>query len=195
MKYNEVIKASRVKWNNMVEKGKDKIVNPSDAKILALTTKVGQLEKALAEKRPAPDPVAAAKTAKHPKTGRNVFPGQHQIEKWRGKKEGDEKVVDGRTYYWCPHHKYEGHYDGLYVSSHKASEHDIWKKNGKQSRNRWNKEASSGNAGSANGGGTSNPSNKSKLVLNDRIKSVLTTKLMLNDDDVEQICKEINQGN
>ena len=40
---------------------------------------------------------------------------------------------EGRTGHWCPHHKVEGSYNGLYVT-HKPGEHDEWDNNKAQFR-------------------------------------------------------------
>ena len=34
---------------------------------------------------------------------------------------------DGKKWFWCPHHKIEGKYDGLYVT-HKPKDHEEWLK-------------------------------------------------------------------
>jgi len=40
-----------------------------------------------------------------------------------------EKIEkDGRTMWWCPHHKYDGRYNGLYID-HKTEYHDEWQSN------------------------------------------------------------------
>ena len=45
------------------------------------------------------------------------------LPSWRKKKTKDSLKIDGKTYYWCPKHKYEGDHDGLYVL-HKPEDHD-----------------------------------------------------------------------
>ena len=45
------------------------------------------------------------------------------IKSWSMKKTEDSVKREGRTWYWCPHQKVEGSYDGLYVM-HKPEEHD-----------------------------------------------------------------------
>ena len=43
-------------------------------------------------------------------------------------KKGPEKLdKDGETWFWCPHHKIKGQYDGMYVT-HKPEDHDAWLK-------------------------------------------------------------------
>ena len=199
MTYDAIIKASRVKWNNMVEKGEDKNLNPQDAKILALTTQVKELKKEMAA-NPSSNLAAATADQKNSDLDTTVFPGRFPIQKWRGKKDGDTKVVNGRTYYWCPHHKKDGCYDGLYVTTHKAEDHFTYV----QGRRNGGGASNGGNGGGAsnggNGGGASNGTQSAggantKLQLNEKLKSVLSTKLMLNDEDVEAICKEIHQEN
>ena len=46
------------------------------------------------------------------------------IPKWRMKKEIPQCNHNGKTWYWCPHHKKEGLFDGLYMP-HKSEDHDI----------------------------------------------------------------------
>ena len=41
-------------------------------------------------------------------------------------KKGDHKKVNGVDYWWCPHHKWEGKFDGLYMT-HKSADFDQWK--------------------------------------------------------------------
>ena len=50
---------------------------------------------------------------------------------------------------------------------------------------------SNSGSGSANGGANA----QSKLTLDPRVKSVLSTKLMLSDEDIAQICEEAGQEN
>ena len=39
---------------------------------------------------------------------------------------GDSVVRDGRRYYWFPHQKFSGFYNGLYVT-HPPDKHDKWR--------------------------------------------------------------------
>ena len=43
---------------------------------------------------------------------------QPEIEAWRMKKGQDSVTRDGKTWYWCPNHKFPGKFDGLYVTHH-----------------------------------------------------------------------------
>jgi len=53
-----------------------------------------------------------------------------RIPEWRTEKKGSKVDRDGKTWWWCPHHKAEGLFDGLYVT-HKPEDYDEWKQNKK----------------------------------------------------------------
>ena len=59
------------------------------------------------------------------------------LELWRIVKEGLTKIVDSKKWYWCPHHKKEGVYDGMYVT-HPPEKQDEWIKQ----KNNWGKRKS-----------------------------------------------------
>ena len=92
--------------------------------------------------------------------------------------------MDGKTYWWC-----EQHYDnvtpprwsGLYVT-HKPEDHDqkmAFRRSQKQKRN----------AGAS--GGNTNGNNSSNLVISQKLKEVLCSKLMVSDADADGICNDI----
>ena len=106
--------------------------------------------------------------------------GAFNIEKWRTIKSGDSKDFDGRTWYWCPRHKdKDGKYDKLYVT-HKPGDHDnVMAKR----RKMWNRKPAAP-SGDTNSGGT-------KLVVNQKLKEVLCTQMMLSDDEANNICNQV----
>ena len=57
-------------------------------------------------------------------TNGNSF--KHTVEEWRMKCDGDRKVVGGKEYFWCPHHRLEGVFDGLYMQHKPGCGHDEW---------------------------------------------------------------------
>ncbi len=122
---DELIVAARTKFNNMIE---DKLwgkVDPRDAKILALTTKLEKLEKDGVK------PSANATNGGNPGGG-GPKPKIQPLEELHKKIDGAFKIVEGRTYYWCKHHKSKDYnYDGLYVTSHSKEHHDAWSKDKK----------------------------------------------------------------
>ena len=72
---------------------------------------------------------------------------------------------DGKTWWWCPHHKAEGLFDGLYVT-HKPEDHDEWKKDKRNYRR--NKNSSSSSETDSNSG-------SKKLQLTESMKQALMT--------------------
>ncbi len=104
---DELIVAARTKFNNMIEDKSWGKVDPRDAKILALTTKLEKLEKDGVK------PSANATNGGNPGGG-GPKPKMQPLEEWRKKLDGAFKIVEGRTYYWCKHHKSKDYnYDGL----------------------------------------------------------------------------------
>ena len=99
-------------------------VDPRDAKIMALTTKLEKLEKEGV--KPAANVTKGGGTGGGKPSAGKLPP----LEEWRTKFDGPKKVVDNRTYYWCKHHKSKD-YNGLYVSSHSEEHHEAWSKDKK----------------------------------------------------------------
>jgi hypothetical protein len=58
------------------------------------------------------------------------------LPSWRKKKTKDSVKIDGKTYHWCPKHKYEGDHDGLYVL-HKPEDHDETMEKQRERRSAW----------------------------------------------------------
>ncbi len=121
---DELIIAARTKYNNMVEDKTWGKVDPRDAKILALTTKLEKIEKEGATK---PNAAAIATDGNAPGGREKKY---NPLEEWRKKFDGDTKKVDGCTYWWCKHHKTKD-YNGLCVSSHSPVNHNAWSKDKK----------------------------------------------------------------
>ncbi len=110
----EELIAAHTKFNNMIEDKTWRKVDPCDARIMALTTKLEQLEMT----RPA---------AIKPAAGRNEV----HIADWRKKFDCEKKDMEEKTWHLCKQHKTKDDYDGLYVSLHTPKTHDKWEKNKK----------------------------------------------------------------
>ena len=183
--FKDVLDAARALYNNMDESDEWNKVNPTDAKLLALTTQVEQLQKenvalAAAAKSPPSDGSSGRTTAGG--GGKNLKGG---VEEWRTIKKGDSIVRNGKTFYWCPYHKHpDGYSNGLYCV-HKPENHIQWQNNKTRNRNRSNQ--------NTNGQDSANSNNdqSKKLVPNSRMKEVLCSRLMLSDEDADAICKEM----
>ena len=93
-------------YNNMKgEKGRWKTSDLKDAEILALTTRVDNMAKIIE---------AAVADGSIPRSNLSAFATGSkppEIEEWRMKKGQDSVTRDGKTWYWCPDHKFQGKFD------------------------------------------------------------------------------------
>ena len=102
-----MIESAIVKYNNLVKKKLWNCGESKDAKIVALATKVEELETTLTT------------------TSSNYlsFSSSNNISRSTGKSSnipdckmentGPSIEIDDCTWYWCPHHIWEGYYNGL----------------------------------------------------------------------------------
>ena len=95
------------KYNNMNSTNCwKKTEDPSTKMISALVTQVKSLEDKLAN---GAQPQANATEQSSGTKGKEKL----LIPKWRTQNEGPKCDRDGTTWYWCPHHKKKGLFDGL----------------------------------------------------------------------------------
>ena len=147
------------------------------AKIVALRTELEDTKRKLASAYLSTSNSIGDKTSNS--GGINRKPN---VDAWRMKKTFGEKFErDGRTYYWCPHHKYPPHYDGLYVN-HPPEKHAEWKdkQDRFKGRGKYAKNQSSNPS-------TSGSTNEVKLVLSDDIKQALITDHGFNALQIKQL--------
>ena len=142
------------KFNNMVQaKTWKRTEDPSAKVISALATQVQNLKDQMSQSS------ALATTAGNQNKPKLMIP------QWRTEKKGERCDRDGKTWWWCPHHKKEGLFDGLYMP-HKPCDHDTWVKEKKEKAEQRKR-----------GKGTSNYSQKKpKLQLSDGMKQALVTQ-------------------
>ena len=182
---NQIIAKALTIYNNAVSSNRWNSKDPKDAKIMALTTQVEQLVEAQKQ-------YSAMVTAKN--TGMNAAakpgstnPGDFlSIKAWRMKKTEDSVQKEGRTWYWCPHHKVEGSYDDLYVA-HKPEEHDEWKNNRGQFQKKKYLEKKQDK--SEDKDENKNASSK-KLINNDNSKAALLTHSDLSGLQIDEILED-----
>lgn len=191
-----LISAARQKYAMMIDKNTWGKVDPKDAKILALSTRLDEVSKELksAKNPPASATNAASNTATvdnkqvtMPTPDMRANP--HGPEKWRTIKKGEEIEMMGKPWYWCPHHKHkDGHFDGLYCR-HKPSEHDAWKERLDKMKGRTNnKAANATNAAPTNSAPST--TTQSKLTLTESLKNVLLTNFGISEDDATKLLDE-----
>ena len=175
--HESLVQVANTKYNNMVMQGNWKNVDGKDSKMVALLTKVNDLEEKLKNR---------SSTSNQPTSGQpsNKF---FTLDVWRMKYDGDSKVVDGKTWYWCKRHKQDGVYDGLYVT-HKEEDHDDWL----AKKSHWNKKKRSAPAPSTTSTSGSTPS-ADKLTLSNNLKAAMITNFQCTSDQAEKLWSEVVQ--
>ena len=174
----DIMELALRKYNNMCKRKIWIQSETQESKLVALATKLQQVESQLKNQLSSSSSKSSNSSVSTKK--------KHGIEEWRMVKKGDTKVVNGVTYWWCPHHKVEGKYDGLYMT-HKPSEHSAWKKDRDKKNEEW-KAKRRGKKDSSTSQGS-----RSKLVMSDKLKSVLTSHLSCSDADADAIWQEFSQ--
>ena len=178
---DQIMSKALIIYNNAIIANCWQTTDPKDAKILALTTQVEKLLEMQTQK--AAHTTQAPGTQNFRNTNRFQFT---EIVDWRMKKGQDQITRDGKKWYWCPHHKIEGKYDGLYVT-HKPEEHNEWlkrkndciakKKRTKESQNYGEEDKKPDEDGS-------------KLVITDSLKAALMTHMDISSEQVDAIVQE-----
>ena len=166
-------------------------VDPKDAKILALTTRLENLEK------------STNANSAHATTGgggggnnlqgvgrKNNNPTGNmtgQIATWRTINKGPTSTApDGTTVYWCPNNVHpQGLFNGSY-NWHKPEDHNSWK-----AALNARKASKKGYANTTDATTTAaSQQGMQKLAISQRLKEVLCSNLMMSDTDSDDICKE-----
>ena len=179
---DQIIIASRTKYNNMSDDGTWTKVDPRDAQIMALSTMVENMKK---EQKGGNPPqgnngngggtaltTSAQEAFKNKTTNDQYLDG---VDRWRIKKGEESKEVKGRTYYWCPHHVKDGKWNGMYVT-HKPEDHR-------------GKKLGSDTAAATQAKPASN------LELQSKLKEVMCTNLCMSADDVEKLFAQATAEN
>ena len=178
MDSRDVIDTAQIKYNSMDSVNLWDPVDPRDAKLLALTTQVETLQKAN----------QGTSTSIRKGGGADDPTRVGGVAKWRTiKNKGETCEWNGTTWYWCTKHVHPtGKFNGLYCT-HKPEEHDEWKASWK-AKKPWK-------PSNERPAAESNEAKKAKtLSVSQKLKSVLCTKLMLTNEDAEEICKECQEN-
>ena len=168
-------------YNNMKgEKGGWKTSDPKDAKILALTTRVDNMAKIIE---------AAVADGSTPRSNPSAYAtgSQPEIEAWRMKKGQDSVTRNEKTWYWCPDHKFQGKFDGLYVTHH-PSKHSEWLERKQADRaKRREKKDKDGQSSSNSNNGDGKDSAKQRLTINGNLKAAMATCTKLTDAQAREM--------
>ncbi len=168
-------------------------VDPRNAKIMALSTKLAALEKSCSTDA---KPDALVNATNGTGGGGGSTGGNSKIDDWRKKFDGDFKEVDGTPFWWCKHHKTK-EYNGLYVSSHSPETHDAWAKARKEGKRGYFHPKTTPSANTTTGSSDyakSDANRKSTLGLSNRLKQVLMTNVCLSSDNVDKLFKEAEEN-
>ena len=191
MSFDEICTASRSKYNNMNACDEYSKFDPKDAKILALTTRLQNLEKytnansayATTGGGNGGNNLQGAGTKTNNPTGNMTG----QIATWCTINKGPKYTSpDGTTVQWCPKHVHtQGLFNGSY-NWHKLEDHDSWKAalNYRRAAKKGSDNTTDSTTPAAARQGTQ------KLAISQRLKEVLCSKLMLSGTDSDDICKE-----
>ena len=119
------------------------------------------------------------------------------IEPWRkSKTKGDTCFVDGKQWWWCPEHKRQNDFDGLYVTHQPGQGHQNWLE--RKRRNKRNREASRQNNGNSDSTSTSTSGINSggpQLMLNDQMRQALLTHHGFSELQMQAIEDAARMGN
>ena len=170
---DDIIEKAVQKYNNMVKQNIWIQSDSRDAKLIALTTKLEVLETQLKSN-------PSVHTTTINKNRFNIFP-------WRMKKVGPSITVDGKTWWWCPEHKFPGKYDGLYVN-HKPEQHADWKAN-KDKDSKARKERNS--TPSDNNNSNSKDTTDTKLTLSENMKAAMVTNFNCTSEEASQLWSSV----
>ena len=195
LKYNNIVKRlkksqKRFSGNNISSPKVES--KESEAKIVALTTELNATKK-----------VFQAIMSSHVSGGQlgnnsntTYSKGNIIIPEWCMKKMFEDSVFqDRKQFYWCPEHKYEGKYDGLYIT-HAPEKHGEWRAyqeaQKQNKRDKWSQNNSGNNTASTQSSAGKIFASGTKLVFSNKMKQALFTNRGFTDLQLENL---INSGN
>ena len=183
---DELIAAARSKYNNMdQQKVWDKNA-PMSAEMMALMTRIAELEAATKTNGTA---LATSSNGTSAKAGNGAvglddyIPGT-KVKKWRTIPGKPHVKRDGKDWWLCPHHqRTEDPVWGDLYCSHKPERCY-------RNPNRKKGAGAAGTSTAASGGDTA-----SKLTLKQNLKAALSTELCMPDEDIDKLLERAEAGN
>ena len=173
---DQLIAEAMTIYNNAVSSNRWKDSDPKDAKIMALSTKLEELQQQIK--------FSVHSTQNQAKSSANNSK-YLTIEAWRMTKGEPTVQRDGKTWHWCPKHVSQGKYDGLYVT-HKPEDHDEWIKN----RNKFKKNRKDEDKKEVQQNENSETSNTKALALSNYLKAALLTRCDLTAAQADALIQE-----
>ena len=178
--HDNLVSQAVTKYNSIVKQGLWKQVEPKDAIIVALTTRINNLESTIRN-----GGTSAAESGSTillvPRPESNFT-----LEDWRIVSDGKDKVVDNLTWYWCPNHEMEVVYDAMYVK-HSEDKYDKWieRKKGRKKKK--------DNTTSRNPSSTTTPTSQ-KLTLNNNLKATMVTNFNCTEAEANNLWVDVVQN-
>ena len=179
----QLISAARSKYNNMQHKKIWDKKAPPSAEMLALVTRISELENAAKSNALA---LATAGSGNGSGTTNSsaddAFITGTKVKKWRIVYTKDKVKRDGKDWWWCKHHvNVDPTWNGMYVSH-------------KPDRCPKNSDRKKGDS-SANKSGTSDSGGDAKLTLKNNLKAALASELCMADEDINKLLERAESGN
>lgn len=152
------------------------VVDPADAKLLALSTQVSELQSQLAAAKSASYFTPANTSSSHKRQAPTKFDIRRTVH------EGKTKFIDGVEYEYCDkgHHNHQS--KGMYFVKG-THDHDAWQ--AKKDRYKKKKTESDNKPGSSTS--TSTSSSTSKLVASDKLKTCMLSYTNYTEAEVDQL--------
>ena len=174
MSPDEIATEAVTKYNNLVQQSQWKNQERKDAKFAALTNELKTLKAVFATA------YSNSNSNSHSNRSNSNSTWSNNIEDWRKKKSfGTSTEKNGKTWHWCSKHKSKD-YDGLYVCTHKESDHDEFYANKKKQKEERKNNSSS-----------SNKSGGNKLYMKDSLKTAMVTQLGMSTEDAEKFWSDV----
>ena len=183
MLHDYLATVAHAKYSNMVASDKYSKLDPKDANILALTTKVTALKRSVSANLANVTSGGGSGGGYNGKQGNKIA----VVEKWCTVNKGATIQHKGKTVWWCPSHKHKnGLFDGLYVC-HKQGDHDAWFEKFKSCRSKRDKTIA---ATTATPPAASKQGSLHKLTVYQCLKELLSYNLILYDAGADEYCKK-----
>ena len=190
----EIIKT----YNNMFEDGTWKREIAEKDQIIALTTKLTEMQAKFEQQVAAFATQQQSSLNKEPKSegggNRRGKKDPYTVAAWRLIKKEDTVTVNGKEYFWCTGDHYSGgeKHNGMYAD-HKSCDHDSWRKAIDERRAKTNP-ATLKSSSEPTTEAKSNAASEKKLTLNDKLKNAFCTQAGLSAEAVDRIWQDA-QGN
>ena len=184
-----LLTAAKTQYTNIDKRKEWNKVDPKDAKMMALTTKLEKYEKEQA--KPPTETGGGGAIADNA-----VLPGCKTLLAWRAKFVGKKITKNGVVWNWCPHHVDPGgKYSGLYYENHDENTHAEFMKKKRERFAQYKANRSAG--GNTTGGGTAGGGTPAagSMQISEALKTALCTNFCVTEDDLNKVVNSVEQEN